>query len=282
LATRILVDSTADLPRDRAQSLGIEVVPLTVLFCDESFQDGVDLDGPGFYKKLVSTPTLPTTSAPSPGLFEQGYRRLIGQGATGILSLHLASQFSATYSVARGAAEQVSRETGVPIELVDSGTVSAGFGVPAEILAVEASDGKSLEALKALAESLCRRVRIYAVLDDLEHLRRGGRISGASKMLGTLLNVKPLIAVRDGQIVPVERVRTRAKAYERIGQLVAELGELEAAAVVQSDESAGAQLEAVLRRGWSGPVEKFFLGPTVGVHAGPGAAGVVAIVKAGT
>ena len=281
MAIRILVDSTADIPRDRARDLGIEVVPLSVLFGDESYRDGVDLDGPSFYKRLVSSSVMPTTSAPSPGLFEEAYRQLARQDATGVLALHLASQFSATYSVSRQVAEQVTRETGMPIELVDSGSVSAGFGLPAEMLAHEAREGKSLADLKAHAESLCRRVRIVAVLDTLEFLRRGGRISGASAMLGTLLNVKPLISVRDGQIVPLERVRTRGKAYERIGQLVAQMGAHEAVAVVQSDEHAGVQLEAVVRHAWSGPIESFFLGPVVGTHAGPGAAGIVAISSEG-
>ncbi len=279
MAVRILVDSTADIPRERAQSLGIEVVPLTVLFGDESFRDGVDLDGPGFYRKLVASPVMPTTSTPPPGLFEEGYRRLIGEGATGVLSIHLASKLSATFSVARSAAEVVSQATGVPIELVDSGTVSAGFGLPAGIVAREAREGKSLADLKAHAESLCARVHLYAVLDTLEFLRRGGRIGRAQALLGGLLNVKPLIAVRDGEVVPVENVRTRGKAFDRMGQLVAELGELEALAIVQGDETVGQQLEAVVRRFWTGPIETSTLGPVVGTHAGPGAAGVIAITK---
>jgi DegV family protein with EDD domain len=279
LAVRILVDSTADIPRERAQSLGIEVVPLTVLFGDESFRDGVDLDGPTFYRKLVSSSVMPTTSTPPPGLFEEGYRRLIGEGATAVLSIHLASKLSATFSVARSAAETVSQATGAPIELVDSGTVSAGFGLPAEIVAREAREGNSLAELKAHAESLCARVHLYAVLDTLEFLRRGGRIGRARALLGGLLNVKPLIAVRDGEVVPVENVRTRGKAFDRIGQLVAELGDLEALAIVQGDETVGQQLEAVVRRFWTGPIETSTLGPVVGTHAGPGAAGVIAITR---
>jgi DegV family protein with EDD domain len=284
VAIRILVDSTADIPRDRAQRLGIAVVPLTVLFGDTGYRDGVDLDGPTFYQKLTSSSVMPTTSTPSPGLFEDGYRQLIREGATGIISIHLASKLSATFSVARGAAEQVSRETNVPIELVDSGTVSAGFGLPAEMVAAEAREGKSLAELRAHAESLCRRSHVLAVLDTLEFLRRGGRISGAQAMLGTLLNVKPLIEVRDGEVVGLERVRTRAKAYERIGELVQAFGQLEAVAVVESDTTAGDQLIAVAQRFWSGPIERSFLGPVVGAHGGPGAAGIIAITadQAGT
>jgi DegV family protein with EDD domain len=277
VAVRILVDSTADIPRDRTQRLGIAVVPLTVLFGDNAYRDGFDLDGPTFYQKLSSTSVMPTTSTPSPGLFLEGYRQLIAEGATGILSIHLAAKLSATFSVARTAAEQVSHETNVPIELVDSGTVSAGFGMPAEIVAVEARTGKSLAELHAHAESLCRRSHVLAVLDTLEFLRRGGRISGAQAMVGTLLNVKPLIEVRDGEVIALERVRTRAKAYDRLGQLVEALRQLEAVAVVESDTKSGDELIAIIRRFWSGPVDRSFLGPVVGTHGGPGAAGIVAI-----
>jgi DegV family protein with EDD domain len=280
LAVRILVDSTADIPRDRAQSLGIEVVPLTVLFGDESFRDGVDLDGPAFYRKLATSSVMPTTSTPPPALFEQSYRRLIDQGASSILSLHLSSKLSATFQVARSAADAVSQATRVPIELVDSGTVSAGFGLPAEIVAREARAGKALAELKAHAESLCGRSHLYAVLDTLDNLLRGGRISRARAIAGTLLNVKPLLTVRDGEVVQLENVRTRAKAFERIAQLVADLGPLEALSIVQADETVGRQLEDVVRRVWTGPIETSILGPVVGTHAGPGAAGVIAITSA--
>jgi len=281
LAIRILVDSTADIPRDRAKSLGIETVPLMVLFGNETYRDGVDLDGPAFYRKLVASAQAPTTSTPPPALFEEAYQRLIGEGATGILSLHLASALSATYSVAKGAAELVSRDTGVPIELVDSQTVSAGFGLPAEIVAREAREGKTLAELKTHAESLCRRAYVIAVLDTLEYLQRGGRIGRARAMVGTLLSVKPLIAVREGQVVPLENVRTRSKAQERIGQLVGQLGELEALSIVQADPASGSELDAIVKRVWHGPIVFSTLGPVVGTHAGPGAAGVATITKSG-
>jgi DegV family protein with EDD domain len=277
VAVRILVDSTADIPRDRAQRLGIAVVPLTVLFGDDAYRDGVDLDGPAFYQKLASTSAMPTTSTPPPGLFLDTYRQLIAEGATGILSIHLAANLSATFSVARAAAEQVTHETSVPIELVNSGTVSAGFGMPAEIVAAEARAGKSLAELQAHAESLCQRSHVLAVLDTLEFLRRGGRIGSTRALLGSMLSVKPLIEVRNGEVTPLEQPRTRAKAYDRLGQLVQALGPLEAVAVVESDTAAGNELVAIVKRFWSGSVERSFLGPVVGTHGGPGAAGIVAI-----
>jgi DegV family protein with EDD domain len=280
MSIRIVVDSTADIPPDRAEQLGIAVIPETVLFGDEAFLDGIDLDGPAFYRKLAASRVMPTTSAPAPSLIEKTYHEVIAAGATGILSMHIASAFSATISAAQSAAEVASRETGVPIELVDSGTVSAGFGLPAELVAQEARQGKTLAELKAHAESLCQRTRVFAVLDTLTYLQRGGRIGRAQALMGTLLNVKPLVGVRDGQVVPIENVRTRSQAYARLGQLVEQLGALEAVAIVQSDPDAGTQLAAVIHQSWLGPIEVFTLGPVVGTHAGPGAAGVAVITRA--
>lgn len=276
---RVLVDSTADIPPARARELGIEVVPLTVHFGDETYSDGVDLDGPGFYRKLTASSVTPTTSTPPPGIFEEVYRKLHAQGATGVLAMHIGSDLSATYSVSTTAARAVSAETGMPIEVIDSRQVSAGYGLPAEILAAEAKEGASLPDLKAHAESLLRRIHLVAVLDTLEFLKRGGRIGRGSAFLGTVMNVKPLLEVRDSAVHPVERVRTTSKARERVGQIIAQLGELEAVAIVQSDDATGQQLLTIARTFWNGPMEVFSLGPVVGTHAGPGAGAIVAITR---
>jgi DegV family protein with EDD domain len=278
----VAVDSTADIPAERAQELGITVVPLSVLFGDESFRDGIDLDTAQFYSKLTSSPAMPTTSAPAPSLFEEAYRALIRDGATGILQLCISSDLSATCSAAQQAAKTVAQETSVPIEVIDSGQVSLGFGLPAEVVAREAREGASLEDLKQHAESMLGRVRLYAMLDTLEFLQRGGRIGRAQALVGTLLSMKPILQVRDGQVLPLERVRTRGKALERIGQLVADLGSLEALAVVGSDAVSRQAMSDAVRPVWSGTVETAFLGPVVGTHAGPGAVGVIALTQAET
>jgi DegV family protein with EDD domain len=280
VAVQIVVDSTADIPLDRARELGIEVVPLTVMFGDQSFRDGVDLDGASFYQKLSNSPIMPTTSTPPPALFEETFRRLIANGATGILSIHISGKLSGTFSASLQGAEAVKADTGVPIEVVDSDTVSGGFGLPAEIVAREARAGADLATLKAHVANLCARVHVIAVLDTLEFLQRGGRIGRARALLGTLLSVKPLIEVRDGQVIPLENVRTRSKALERMGQIVTKLGELESLAIVASDASVGDQIAAVAEGFWHGPIERFALGPVVGTHAGPGAGGIVAITRA--
>lgn len=279
MAVRVVVDSTADIPPERARELAIEVIPLIVLFGDEEYRDGVDLTGAEFYRRLATSPVTPKTATPPPAVFEETYRRLIADGATGILALHIGSELSASYSASSTAASTVTADTGVPIQVIDSRQVSAGFGLPAEILAREASEGASLEKLTADAKSLLSRIHLIAAIDTLEFLQRGGRIGRAQAMLGTLLNVKPLIEVRDSQVLPLEKVRTRNKAQERVGQIVAQLGQLEAVAIAQSDDNIGAQLLAVVRTFWNGPVETFALGPTVGTHAGPGAGAIVALTR---
>jgi DegV family protein with EDD domain len=279
VAIRVVVDSTADIPPARARELGIEVVPLTVHFGDQEFRDGVDLDGPEFYRRLASSPVVPTTSTPPPALFEQTYTQLIQQGATGILAMHIGSNLSATYSVSRTAADAVTSATGVPIEVIDSRQVSGGFGLVAEIVAAQAREGASLGQVQAQAKSLLSRVHLIAVLDTLEYLQRGGRIGRGKMLLGTLLSVKPLLEVRDSEVVPLEQVRTRNKALERIGQLIERLGPLQAVGIAQSDASIGGQLEAVARTFWNGPIETFSLGPVVGTHAGPGAGAIIAITR---
>lgn len=279
MTVRVVVDSTSDIPRDRAQALGIEVAPLIVLFGDEEFRDGIDLSAEEFYRKLASTPVTPTTSAPSVGTFQEAYRKVIGEGADAILEISLASKLSATYGNAVQAARTVTAETGVPIEVIDSGTVSGGFGMPAEIIAGEARQGASLEQLKAHAQSMLARIRLYAALDTLEYLKRGGRIGSARALLGSLLNVKPLVEVREGQVLPVENVRTRSKAQERVGQIAAGQGKPEGVAVVRSNDAVGEQFDRVARTFWDGPIYEYVLGPVVGAHAGPGAGGIIIITQ---
>lgn len=279
MAVRVLVDSTADIPPERARELGIEVVPLIVLFGEESFRDGIDLDTEAFYSRLSGSSVTPSTSTPSPAEFEERYQKLVDEGATGILALHIAAPLSGSMQSSTLAAQAIQERTGIPIKVLDSGSVSGGFGLVAVMVAREAQSGASLDQLAAHAESLFRRTHIFAAVENLEYLRRGGRIGRAQQMLGTLLNMKPLLAVREGQVLPLERVRTHNKAIERIGQLVAELGPLEAVAVVGSDQKIRDEFAKVVQSFWNGPIEYFTLGPVVGTHAGPGAGGLVAITR---
>lgn len=217
-ATRIVTDSTADLG-PIASDYGITVVPLTVSFGDETFEDGVTIEAHAFFERLAHSSERPTTSQPTPGAFEQIYRQLLNDGAGGIVSIHISSKLSGTYSTAIRTAENL-REMGVtvPIEVIDSqqGSLGMHFGILAAAR-VAREGGDAVAAAEAARDALTRTT-LYLVADDLDYLQRGGRIGQAKRVLGTLLNVKPIISLRDGAVVALENPRTRRRAYERIAE----------------------------------------------------------------
>ena len=278
MAVRVVTDSTADLPKDQAEELGIHVIPLLVQFGDDVFRDGVDLDTVSFYEKLEASRVSPTTATLPAAKFEEAYRQLIEEGADGILAIYISSTMSGTYNSGLLAAQNM-KDSGTPIEVLDSRWVSAGMGIPVLEAARAAKAGKSLAECKAVAEDVMARMNIFAVVETLEYLQRGGRIGKARQLVGTLLNVKPILAVRDGVVQPLEQVRTRSKAYERMAQLLANLGPLEVVGIAESNEELGQQLTRAIETVYSGPIQHFRLGPAVGTHAGPGTAALCAVTK---
>ncbi len=280
MPVRIVTDSTADIPPEQAQELGITVVPLTVFFGEEAYLDGVELDNAGFYRKLQQSKTLPTTSQPSPARFQEAFSNLINQGADGILSVHLSSKLSGTYQSACTARDNLPGDVKkIPIEILDSRSISIGMGRSILMAAAEAHQGASLEDIKAHVLDQLARTRILAVLDTLEYVRRGGRIGAASAMLGNMLSFKPIISLKDGAVVPVERPRTRSKAYERIAQLLNELKPLECVSIAEAGAEVGQQLVEVLKATYPGDIPTYKLGAALGTHTGPGTA-AIAIVTA--
>lgn len=276
MVVRIVTDSTADLPAEVASGLGITVVPLTVFFGDEAYLDGVELDSANFYAKMAASKDLPRTSQPSPAAFQEAFQRLIDEGADAILSLHLSSKLSGTFQSARTARDSLPEETRrVPIEIVDSLSISAGLGYAAQKAARLAQEGENLEKIKATVEDILSRTHILAVLDTLEYVRRGGRIGAASAMLGNMLSFKPIVALKNGEVVPVERPRTRAKAYARVAQLLSEQGALETISIVETNQEVGQQLDEVIQSVHSGTLPHYDLGAVIGAHTGPGTAAIV-------
>lgn len=273
-ATRIVTDSTADLG-SIASEYGVTVVPLTVSFGDETFEDGVTIEARAFFERLARSSERPTTSQPTPGAFEQIYRQLLNDGAGGIVSIHISSKLSGTYSTAMRTAQSL-REMGVtvPIEVIDSqqGSLGMHFGILAA--AQVAREGGNAEAAAAAARDVLGRTTLYLVADDLDYLQRGGRIGQAKRVVGTLLNVKPIISLRDGAVVALENPRTRKRAYERIAEYVRDAMPVEGVIVGQSSQEVGDQLEEVVRQVYDGPIRRMWAGPTIGTHVGPGAAGL--------
>lgn len=279
-AIRIVTDSTADLG-PRAGEWGVVVVPLAVNFGDETLLDGVDIDAHRFFARLASANAHPTTSQPAPDRFADIYRRLLAEGAAGIVSLHVSSALSGTLSAAQRAASDLqTMGVSVPIEVLDSrlASIAMHFGIQAACTAARAPEA-DVAAVSAAARAAFSRTSVFFVADDLEYLRRGGRIGQAQRVVGTLLSVKPIITLRDGVVAALDTPRTRRRAYQRLAEYVRELAPVESVIIGQSSPGLGDELEAAVRQIYHGPIHRAWAGPTIGSHVGPGAAGL-AILRA--
>jgi DegV family protein with EDD domain len=270
-----VTDSTADLPPQVAQELGISVVPLIVIFGDEVYREGVDITHDLFYDKMARSKVLPTTSAPSVGDFLAVYEALLKEGNDEIVSIHLSSKLSATYNNACQAARQMV-DRGARIEVIDSRVISFGLNFLATAAARAAAAGAGTEEIRTIVERMLPQIRILVVVDTLEYLRRGGRIGRARAFLGTVLRVKPLLSIRDGEVHPEERVRTKALALERLFQIVTSYPRTKEVSIGYSTNASEAEsfrrrLEAALP---GVTINVGRLGPVIGVHTGPGVLGV--------
>jgi DegV family protein with EDD domain len=271
---RVLTDSSCDLPAELLVQHRIEVVPLTIRFGDEEFVDREQLSIDDFWRRLTTSSVPTQTAAPSAGRYLEAFSRLTSSGADGIVVACLSSKLSATYQSAMLAADQST--SGVPVRVIDSNLVSAALGM----VAIEASEaavaGASLDEVAEVARVASANCRIFAALDTLEYLRRGGRIGGAAAMVGSLLDVKPLISVEDGLVAAAGRVRTRKRALAAVLDRVANnRPEIRRLAVVHSDPPDLDEFLTSLRQVYE---DEFFvarLGPIVGSHTGPGVVGVV-------
>ena len=273
MAVRIVTDSTSDLPPALARELGISVVPLSVIFGDEAVREGLDISQDEFYDKLVRSRVLPTTSAPSVGDFLAVYEPLLKE-TDEIVSIHISSKLSATHNNACQAAKQLA-ERGARVQVIDSQSVSFGLTFMAAAAARAAMSGAGLDDICKLAGSMVPRIRIIVVLDTLEYLRRGGRIGRARAFLGAVLRVKPLLSLREGEVHPEERVRTKRHALDRIFQIVTSYRVSEAAIGYSTNAEDAEEMKRRLEEALPGvQVHLQRLGPVIGVHAGPGVLGV--------
>jgi len=268
----IVTDSTADMPPQLASSRSISVVPLTLNFDGRSLLDGVDITPSEFYRKLPHVATHPTTSQPSPGRFAETYTELLANNDA-IVSIHISEKLSGTYESARQGAEMTDPQR---VHVVDSGLVSMSLGLVVLGAAVMASMGAEPEAIVTKVESMRPEVQTYFSVATLEFLRRGGRIGLASAMLGSVLQVKPVLCLRDGVVTPLERVRTFDRALNRIVELAKAVDRGHGICVVVGHASAEADAERVGRE--LEPIADTLmiqsLGPVVGAHSGPGVVGV--------
>ena len=273
MAVRVVTDSTADMPSSLAQELGVSIVPLSVIFDSEVYKEGVDITHDLFYDKLVRAKDLPTTSAPSVGDFLEVYEPLLKE-TDEIVSIHISSKLSATYNNACQAAQHLA-DRGARVEVVDSQSVSFGLTFMAAAAARAAAAGAGIEEVLETVQRVIPRVHIIVLLDTLEYVRRGGRIGRARAFLGTVLRVKPILSLRDGEVHPEERVRTKAHALDRIFQIVTSYRVKEAAIGYSTNAQEAEEMKRRLESALPGAqLTVTRIGPVLGVHTGPGVLGV--------
>ena len=278
MAVRIVTDSTCDLPLGDVDRYGITVVPLTVFFGEEAFLDGVEISGSDFYARMVASKTLPRTSQPSVELFQDAYHSLAGDGVE-IVSIHVSSRLSGTLNAASIAREVVKHD--VHVDLIDSYNVSLGLGLIVLEAARAAQAGATLAEVVATARRAMDRVSVHVAVDTLEYLQKGGRIGRARSLLGSVLSIKPIVCVDDGEVAPFERVRTRAKAIERMFELASGMPRAKEMFIgCGGDDTEGRALLERLRPLLPHTELKVgHLGPVVGVYTGPNALGIAALER---
>ena len=273
MKVKIVTDSTSDLPPALAEELGITVVPLNIHLGTEVYLDGVDLSADEFYRRLQSNPVLPSTSQPSVGAFVDIYQKL-SQEADAILSIHISSAISGTYNSATQAKEQAAVDC--PIQVVDTGQASMGLGFIAKAAAQAIQEGPGLEEAKEMVEKVTPYAEFFGLVETLEYLQKGGRIGKAQAFLGSLLNIKPLLTIKDGVAHPVERCRTRRKGIDRLCEIAEGFAPLEDLCIMHATTPEDAE-EMAQRLGQLVPEKQIVMariGPVVGTYLGPGALGL--------
>jgi DegV family protein with EDD domain len=273
MALRIVTDSTCDLPKSFITEMGVTVLPCNLHIGDKTLLDGIDITSEEFYKRLAQGGPAPTTSQPSVGAFLDAYNK-IGRPGDEILSLHISAKLSGTYNSAFQAAKEA--QTKAKIEVVDGMTVSLGLGILVREVATMAKRGATLAQAKVFLSKEIPNITCYCSVDTLEYLVRGGRASRVQGFFGSLLDIKPIISVRDGEVHPVDRVRTRKRMLARLVEMAGEAKGLRALGVMHSacEDEAEALADQL---GQYFPRNEILIReftPVMGAHLGPRAIGM--------
>ena len=269
MTVKIVTDSCADLPPELAKKLDVTVVPVYLRFGEEVYRDRVDISEDEFYKRLEHDPIHPSTTQPTPQDFADVYQKL-SKEADGIVSIHITSKLSGTYNSAVQGKKMI--EKGCPIEIIDSQTVSIAIGLAVIQASKMAKSGMSLQQIVDEVGKIIPNVHMLILFDTLKYLVKGGRIGKAKGLVGSMLSVKPLLTVKDGELVPSGQARTHSKGIDRLLDFAKNATEIqdlailhsttldEAQALVKSTSSIFSKEHTLLAR----------LGPALGVHGGPG------------
>jgi len=270
MTVKIVTDSTSDIPSQIAQALGVTIVPAYIHFGNKSYRDRVDISEDELYQKLVEGPMHPTTSTPSPGDFAEVYSRL-AQESDEIVSIAVTSKGSALYDAALLGKQTVRGKC--RIEVIDSQSISMGLGLLTIAAAKTAQAGESIEEVVKVVRQAIPKTHLLGAFDTTKYMLKGGRLAKVTLSLGAMLRVKPMLTIREGDVIPAGLVRTRTKAIERLYEFAEKHLPIEDLAIVYSTtpEEAQALAEQIkpLIPGRQPLIAR--LGPALGVHGGPGA-----------
>ena len=273
MAIKIITDSTCDIAPETVEQFGISVVPAYVLFGEESFRQGIDINPTQFYARLQSSAQLPSTSQPTPRDFTEAMEPLVGAGHQ-VVCITVPKELSGTYNSAVQAASQL--EDGA-VTVIASGTASIGHMLQIVAAAEDAAaPDATLESVVAAAETRAARGYGFVMVDTLEYLKRGGRIGKAQAFMGSLLKVKPILKVADGEVLPEDRPRNLRRALQRLEELVREQGPASKLAVAYTTDAAPAEEMRNRLSDLAGPENTYTrqIGSAIGTHIGPGAVAV--------
>jgi DegV family protein with EDD domain len=270
----IVSDSTCDIPAALVERHAIEVVPNLVVIDGKSLRDGIDITRQEFYNRMPQMTSHPTTATESSGVYQKLYERLLNQGAQAVISIHAASNLSGIFNAAQLAA----REFGERVRVFDSESLTMGVGFQVLAAARASEGGASLDEIIQIVANVRRRVNVIAMLDTLEYVRRSGRVSWARARLGNLLQIKPFVEVRGGQVYSLGEARTRSKGIERLKERLLGFGRLEQLAILHTNAE-GDALQFLKQINHGLPETPLIVNVTtvIGVHVGPNGLGFTAI-----
>ena len=270
---RVVTDSACDLSLEVAAAHDITIVPLSIRFGNEEFVDGRDLTTEEFWARCKASPVLPETAAPSPGAFQEAFLAAAADGYDGVLCLNLSGGVSATFQAATAAAKAVSES--IEVRALDSRSMTMGLGLMVLDIADMAAAGADLDALEARVEELVPRTSVFGAVENLDHLEKGGRIGGAKARIGSLLSIKPVVTLVDGEVAEESKQRTRGRSLQYLADKALNSPPLSRIAVAHgaaTDIDVFLALLADLK--CEHPIVISDLGPVIGTHTGPGTIGV--------
>ncbi len=271
---KIVTDSSADLPPEVAAALGITVLPVNIHFGNKVYREGVDINPQEFFERLERNGVYPSTTPPPLSLFEATFSELMKQ-TNQIVAIHTSGKLTQTFARAqRAAAPLLGR---AKIHVIDSQLVSVGLGMLVTAAATAAESGATVDEVVRLVRGMIPRIYIAFFSDTLDYLERGGRIRKAQAILGGMLNIKPLLILEDGDIVALEKVRTRAKAVEKLVEFIVEFTHIERMVILHSTtpDDVNLLIEQINLALPNLDMKVDLYGPSLGTHLGPGALGVV-------